>query len=39
VALSAVVYLLMLIVTKALPKEDVLMMPKGEKIAKLLRIQ
>lgn len=39
VGLSAVVYLLMLIVIKALPKEDVLMLPKGEKIAKLLRIQ
>ena len=39
VGLSAVIYLLMLIATKALPKEDVLMMPKGAKIAKLLRIE
>ena len=39
VALAAVVYLLMLVATKALPKEDILMLPKGEKIAKFLRIR
>ncbi|MBQ7625199.1 MAG: polysaccharide biosynthesis protein, partial [Clostridia bacterium] len=33
---SAVLYCLMLIALKALPKEDVLMLPKGEKIAKIL---
>jgi len=38
VGLSALFYLLMLIATKALPKEDILMLPKGEKIAKILRI-
>ncbi|MBQ4577500.1 MAG: polysaccharide biosynthesis protein [Clostridia bacterium] len=39
VALAAVIYLLMLAATKALPKEDILMLPKGEKIAKILRIR
>jgi len=39
VALAAVIYLLMLVATKALPKEDVLMLPKGQKIAKILRIK
>lgn len=39
VALAAVVYLLMLVAVKALPKEDILMLPKGEKIAKILKIQ
>jgi len=39
VALAAVIYLLMLIAVKALPREDVLMLPKGEKIAKILRIR
>ncbi len=39
VGLAAIIYFLMLIATKALPKEDVLMLPKGEKIAKLLRMK
>ena len=39
IALSAVLYLLMLIATRALPKEDILMLPKGEKIAKILRVK
>lgn len=39
VALAAVLYLMMLIATKALPKEDVLMLPKGAKIARLLRLK
>ena len=39
VALAAVMYLLMLIAVKALPREDILMLPKGEKIAKILRIR
>ena len=38
VGLSAVIYALMLIVLKALPKEDVLMLPKGKKIAVLLKL-
>lgn len=39
IGLAAVFYLLMLIATKALPKEDILMLPKGEKIAKILHIK
>ncbi len=39
VALSAILYALLLIVTKALPKEDVLMLPKGEKIAAFLKMK
>lgn len=39
VGLAAVLYVLLLVATKALPREDVLMLPKGEKIAKLLRIK
>ena len=39
VGLAAVVYLLMLVAAKALPREDILMLPKGEKIAKILRIR
>ncbi len=39
IALAAVLYLLMLAATKALPKEDVLMLPKGEKIAKILKLK
>ncbi len=38
IGLSACVYLAMLIAIKALPKEEVLMLPKGQKIAKLLRL-
>jgi len=38
VGLSAVVYLIALIVLRALPREEVLMLPKGQKIAKLLRL-
>lgn len=38
IGLSAIIYLLMLIAIKALPKEDILMLPKGEKIAKLLKM-
>jgi hypothetical protein len=32
------VYLIALIVLRALPREEVLMLPKGQKIAKLLRL-
>ncbi len=39
VGFSAVLYLLLLIAFKAMPREDVLMLPKGEKIAKWLRIK
>ena len=38
VALAAVVYLLMLAATRALPREDVLMLPRGEQIAKMMKI-
>ncbi|MBQ5760979.1 MAG: polysaccharide biosynthesis protein [Clostridia bacterium] len=38
IGLSACVYLIMLVAIRALPKEDVLMLPKGQKIAKLLRL-
>jgi len=39
VALAAILYLLLLAAVKALPREDVLMLPKGEKIVKMLKIQ
>lgn len=39
VGLSAVVYLVALIAIKALPKEEVLMLPKGQKIAKMLKLK
>ncbi|MBQ3533842.1 MAG: polysaccharide biosynthesis protein [Clostridia bacterium] len=39
IALAALMYLLMLIAVRALPREDVLMLPKGEKIAKILKIR
>lgn len=39
VALAAVLYLLLLAATRALPREDVLMLPKGEKIAKMLKLK
>ncbi|MEA5039887.1 MAG: polysaccharide biosynthesis protein [Clostridiaceae bacterium] len=39
IALAAVIYLLMLLATHALPKEDILMLPKGEKIVKLLHLR
>ncbi len=35
---AAIFYLLLLAATRALPREDVLMLPKGEKLAKLLKI-
>ncbi|MBQ2651433.1 MAG: polysaccharide biosynthesis protein [Clostridia bacterium] len=38
IGMSAVVYLVMLLAIKALPKEEILMLPKGQKIAKLLRL-
>lgn len=38
IAGAAVLYVLMLVATRALPREDVLMLPKGEKIAKILKI-
>jgi stage V sporulation protein B len=38
VGLAALIYLLMLVATRALPREDILMLPKGEKIAKLLHL-
>ncbi len=39
IGMAAVVYVLMLVATKALPREDILMLPKGEKIARLLRVK
>ena len=37
-ALSLRLVLVMLLAIKALPKEEILMLPKGQKIAKLLRL-
>ncbi|MBQ7871624.1 MAG: polysaccharide biosynthesis protein [Oscillospiraceae bacterium] len=39
IAVAAVVYLVLVILFKALTYEDCLLLPKGEKIAKLLRIR
>ena len=39
VGLAALLYLLLLVAVKALPKEDVLMLPKGEKIAKIFKFR
>ena len=39
VGLAAIFYLLLLAATRALPREDVLMLPKGEKLAKMLKLQ
>ncbi|MBQ7491594.1 MAG: polysaccharide biosynthesis protein [Clostridia bacterium] len=38
VGLAALLYVGLLVALRAMPKEDVLMLPKGEKIAKFLRI-
>jgi len=38
IGFAMVVYLALIIATKALKKEDMLMLPKGEKLAKLLRV-
>ena len=39
IALAMVIYLLLIIATKALTREDMLMLPKGERLAKLLRVR
>ena len=39
IAVAAVFYLLLVILLKALTREDCLLLPKGEKIAKILRIR
>ena len=39
VGLAAIFYLLLLAATRALPREDVLKLPKGEKLAKMLKLQ
>ena len=39
VGLAAIFYLLLLAATRALPREDVLMLPKGEKLAKMLKLR
>ena len=38
VGLAVIFYLLLLAATRALPREDVLMLPKGEKLAKMLKL-
>lgn len=39
IAVAFVIYLVLILVTRAISKEDLSLMPKGEKIAKLLRIR
>ena len=39
ILMIAVLYFLMLVVLRALPYEDVLMLPKGAKLAKLLKME
>ena len=39
IAIAAFVYLVLIIVTKTITYDDMLMLPKGEKLAKLLRIR
>ena len=39
IGLAGVLYFLMLVVLRALPYEDVLMLPKGAKLAKLLKME
>ncbi len=39
VGLAAVLYAFMLAATRAVPKEDLLMLPRGEKLVKILKIQ
>lgn len=39
IGLAGVIYLLMLIVVRALPREDILMLPKGAKLARLLKME
>lgn len=39
IGLAAIFYLLLLAATRALPREDVLMLPKGEKLAKMLKLK
>lgn len=39
VGLAAVFYLLLLVAVRALPREDVMMLPKGEKLAKMLKLK
>ncbi len=38
IAAAALVYLVLVIVLRVLPKEDIMLLPKGDKIAKILRI-
>ena len=39
IAVGGVIYLVLIIVLRAISKEDLALMPKGDKIAKLLRIR
>ena len=38
-SVAAIVYFALILLTKAISKEDLALMPKGDKIARLLRIQ
>ena len=39
IVVAVVIYAVLIIFTGALTKEDVMLLPKGEKIAKLLRLK
>jgi len=39
IGVAAIVYFALILLTKAISKEDLALMPKGDKIARLLRIQ
>ena len=39
IAAAMVIYLILIILLRAVTKEDLMMLPKGEKIANLLRIR
>jgi stage V sporulation protein B len=39
IGLGAVVYLVLIIITRAITLEDMSLIPKGEKLAKILRIK
>jgi stage V sporulation protein B len=39
IAIAAIIYFVLVIALKAITKEDILLLPKGEKLAKLLKIK
>lgn len=39
IGMAALLYLLLLVALRAMPREDILMLPKGEKLAKILKIR